>query len=99
MTAGGLAVTCSGAANVVAYRPGTGSIAWTWHGPKAPGIPDITSLSVGTDDGIGVVEYTYGEGSGTWRVLTSGMATNCGTCQKRRRRVPRYGSAAAGSLS
>jgi hypothetical protein len=58
--ADGLAVMCSGAASLVAYRPGTGRVAWTWTMPKAPGVPDIDSLSTSTDDGIGVIQYTYG---------------------------------------
>lgn len=60
-TADGLAVMCSGAASLVAFRPGTGRVVWTWTMPKASGVPDIDSLSAGTDGGVGVVQYTYGK--------------------------------------
>lgn len=59
-TTDGLAVMCSGAASLVAFRPGTGTVAWTWTMPKSSGVPDIDSLSTSTDDGIGVIQYTYG---------------------------------------
>lgn len=65
-TANGLAIMCSGA-GLAAVRLGTGSVAWTWKPPPVPqSVPAVLQLSSGTggsgvDNGIGVVEYTYGE--------------------------------------
>jgi hypothetical protein len=59
-TADRLEVMCSGAASLVAFRPGPGTVAWKWTMPKSAGVPDIDSLSTSTDDGIGVIQYTYG---------------------------------------
>ncbi|HEY3868691.1 MAG TPA: PQQ-binding-like beta-propeller repeat protein [Actinocrinis sp.] len=66
--AGGLAVACSGS-GLAAVHLGTGSVAWTWKPPPVPsGIPAVLQLSTGAsgggvDDGVGVVEYTYGQGT------------------------------------
>jgi hypothetical protein len=64
---GGLAVACAGNGVLGAYRIGTGQVAWTWHTPKPPSdigqaFPAIILMSANSDDGIGVFEYTYGQG-------------------------------------
>jgi PQQ-like domain len=66
-----LAVACAGNGVIAAYQLGTGRVAWTWHAPQAPGsglttgkvYPAIDQMSANTDNGIGVFDYTYGQGN------------------------------------
>jgi hypothetical protein len=66
-----LAVACAGNGVIAAYQLGTGDVAWAWHAPKAPRsllttgkvYPALSRMSSDTDDGIGVFDYTYGQGS------------------------------------
>lgn len=67
---GGLAVACAGNGEIAAYRLGTGDVAWTWRAPAKPAqpasgqlYPSIGRLSANTDNGIGVFDYTYGQGN------------------------------------
>lgn len=97
--ADGLAVTCAGNGALAAYRFGTGRVAWTWHVPSAPrslpgqAYPSVGPMSVSTDDGIGVFEYTYGQG------IAGIVGLDIATGRQLWQMTPRGAAAAASDLN